>query len=57
MNLPQIPGLAEGRPSVIKGDHIFVRMKDREGELEDKEYEGFVHVVRLNDVSLKFSQK
>lgn len=53
----KIPGLAEGRPSVIKGDQVFVRMKDSEGVLEDIEYSGFVHVVRLNDVLLKFSPK
>ncbi|KAK2550951.1 putative helicase mov-10-B.1 [Acropora cervicornis] len=53
----KVPGLAEGRPSVIKGDHILVRMKDSEGGLEKKAYQGFVHFVQLNDVLLKFSPK
>lgn len=53
----QVPGLAENRPSVIKGDQILVRVKDGKGQLEKEEYQGFVHIVGLNDVRLKFSPR
>ncbi|XP_031566340.1 putative helicase mov-10-B.1 [Actinia tenebrosa] len=52
----KVPGLAENRPSVIKGDHLYVRIQDKDGVAEDKEYQGFVHHVELNDVKLKFHQ-
>lgn len=38
----QVPGLAENRPSVLRGDSIFVMI---EGEKSVK-YEGVVHHVR-----------
>ena len=53
----QVPGLAENRPSVVRGDQILVRMKDNKGQLEKEEYQGFVHILGLNDVHLKFSPK
>ena len=49
--------MAENRPSVIKGDQILVRIKDSKGELEKEEYQGFVHVVGLSDVRLRFSPR
>lgn len=53
----KVPGLAESRPSVIKGDQILVRIKHSEGQLEKEEYQGFVHVVGLNEVRLRFSPR
>ncbi|PFX21336.1 putative helicase MOV-10 [Stylophora pistillata] len=53
----KVPGLAENRPSVVRGDQILVRMKDNKGQLEKEEYQGFVHILGLNDVHLKFSPK
>ena len=53
----QVPGLAENRPSVIKGDQILVRMKDSSGQLEKEEYQGFVYVVGLSEVRLRFSPR
>lgn len=53
----QVPGLAENRPSVIRGDQILVRMKDRTGQLEKEEYQGFVHLVGLSEVRLRFSPR
>ena len=52
-----MPGLAENRPSVIKGDQILVRVKDGTGRLEKEEYQGFVHIVGLSDVHLRFSPR
>ncbi|KAG8834962.1 hypothetical protein FRC17_006265, partial [Serendipita sp. 399] len=48
----QVPGLAEKRPSVIVGDRIWVK---HHGSPKPKWWEGFVHVVRLNDVGLCFN--
>ena len=46
--LPQVPGLAENRPSVLRGDALFVRPSD--GSSGNKEYEGFVHGVQMENV-------
>ncbi|ESK92581.1 rna helicase [Moniliophthora roreri MCA 2997] len=46
-----VPGLAEKRPSVLVGDYIRVHIH---GSPEGKWFEGGVHVVRLEDVGLKF---
>ncbi|GAX84126.1 hypothetical protein CEUSTIGMA_g11549.t1 [Chlamydomonas eustigma] len=49
----KVEGLAEGRPSVLKGDAIFVRPASSvEGS---KEYKGYVHAVKNIEVDLKFS--
>ncbi|XP_078595010.1 putative helicase MOV-10 [Branchiostoma floridae x Branchiostoma japonicum] len=52
----QVPGLAENRPSVLKGDHLFaqVRFGDRPGDVR---YKGYVHHVEMLDVKLGFGQK
>ncbi|KAK7047868.1 hypothetical protein VNI00_006196 [Paramarasmius palmivorus] len=47
----EVPGLAEKRPSVLVGDFIRVR---KHNSPEGKWYEGGVHVVRLEDVGMKF---
>lgn len=44
---PQVPGLAENRPSVLRGDALYVTPVGTSG----REYQGFVHMVRLNEVS------
>ncbi|CAG8489963.1 9473_t:CDS:2 [Acaulospora morrowiae] len=51
----QVPGLAEKRPSVIVGDHVFVV---RCGEDEKgKAYQGFVHHVEETSISVKFKKE
>jgi helicase MOV-10 len=64
-----VPGLAENRPSVLRGDHLFVcrskkkkKQKDEEGEMADTkqercEFKGYVHQVQANQVCLGFSEK
>lgn len=47
----QVPGLAENRPSVLKGDRIFVTIAND----NQHEYESFVHNVRMDEVWLGFS--
>jgi helicase MOV-10 len=46
----QVPGLAESRPSVLRGDSIFV-MLDEDNSVK---YEGVVHSVRESEVWLGF---
>jgi helicase MOV-10 len=45
-----VPGLAENRPSVLKGDRVIVR---RAGEA--RRFEGIVHVAERDDLRLKLS--
>ena len=40
-----MPGLAERRPSVLKGDLIYLRVSLKNGEWERIEYEGVVAEV------------
>ncbi len=47
----QVPGLAENRPSVLRGDHLFAKLSDGS---EEKEYKGYVHVVEEKHVQLGF---
>ncbi|KAG2483250.1 hypothetical protein HYH03_017848 [Edaphochlamys debaryana] len=49
----QVPGLAENRPSVLKGDRILVRPSD--GSSGGREWEGFVHEVKREKVVLGFN--
>ena len=50
----KVPGLAENRPSVLKGDHLFARFSDKS---DDKSYKGYVHAVEQEDVVLGFHQE
>jgi helicase MOV-10 len=45
----EVDGLAENRPSLLKGDHLFVSYED-----EGHEYKGYVHRVLKETVWLKF---
>eukprot|EP01062_Namystynia_karyoxenos_P074489 TRINITY_DN713_c0_g3_i1.p1 TRINITY_DN713_c0_g3~~TRINITY_DN713_c0_g3_i1.p1 ORF type:complete len:1121 (+),score=344.73 TRINITY_DN713_c0_g3_i1:472-3834(+) len=47
----QVPGLAEKRPSVLRGDHITV-MTDA---APDRVHQGYVHFVNLDSVSVHFA--
>lgn len=54
----EVPGLAENRPSLVRGDRLSVRkLKVDSKTYEAKAYEGYVHDVELNKVKLKFSYK
>ena len=52
-----VPGLSENRPSLLRGDRIFVRVYPGGGasEPEDKEYEGVVHEIHENRIRVGFS--
>lgn len=50
----KVPGVAESRPSVLRGDHLFAVLS-AESHLEDRiTYKGFVHRVELEHVKLSF---
>ncbi|XP_019633546.1 PREDICTED: putative helicase mov-10-B.1 [Branchiostoma belcheri] len=52
----QVPGLAENRPSVLKGDHLFAYEHPR-GQVGTTRYKGYVHHVELNQVKLGFHRR
>ncbi|XP_078402574.1 putative helicase MOV-10 isoform X2 [Cetorhinus maximus] len=52
----QVPGVAENRPSVLRGDHLFVSKSDDREEPITR-YKGYVHAVELEKVKLGFSKK
>uniref|UniRef100_A0ACB8F5S3 Uncharacterized protein n=1 Tax=Sphaerodactylus townsendi TaxID=933632 RepID=A0ACB8F5S3_9SAUR len=53
----KVPGVAENRPSVLRGDHLFVTLADDRGQSPVVQYKGYVHAVELEKVKLDFSQK
>ena len=61
----EIPGLAEKRPSVLRGDRIYVTVAtDSTLDIDSptlypnlREYEGYVHEVEETRVLLGFSDK
>ncbi|CAH1784099.1 unnamed protein product [Owenia fusiformis] len=48
----KVPGLAENRPSVLRGDHLFVHMQK-----DTVEYKGYVHEVMLDELKLGFDNR
>ena len=52
----EVPGLAENRPSVLKGDRIYARVytSANQKEPESKEYEGYVHEVHETKILIGF---
>uniref|UniRef100_A0A8D3B7Z4 RNA helicase n=1 Tax=Scophthalmus maximus TaxID=52904 RepID=A0A8D3B7Z4_SCOMX len=49
----EVPGVAENRPSVLRGDELLVRPAGETGV----KYRGYVHSVELNRVKLGFSSE
>ncbi|CAM9845925.1 unnamed protein product [Bubo scandiacus] len=52
-----VPGVAESRPSVLKGDHLFVHLSSERDHSPLVQYKGYVHGVELEKVRLGFSSK
>ena len=53
---PQVPGVAENRPSVLRGDHLLV-IKSKERHLEPvTKHKGYVHRVECEEVKLGFGK-
>ncbi|NXD77706.1 SDE3 helicase, partial [Halcyon senegalensis] len=55
--LAQVPGVAENRPSVLKGDHLFVCLSSERDNSPLVQYKGYVHSVEMEKVRLGFSSK
>ena len=57
----QVPGLAEGKPSLLVGDQAYVRVESVGGQqqikYDRKEYQGYIHVVERDRILLKFSPR
>ncbi|XP_041349506.1 putative helicase MOV-10 [Gigantopelta aegis] len=54
--LLDVPGLAESRPSVLRGDQLFVRIRDNGGNTSEREYQGFVHEILQTQIALGFHE-
>ncbi|NXE06609.1 SDE3 helicase, partial [Lophotis ruficrista] len=52
-----VPGVAENRPSVLKGDHLFAHLSSERDHSPLIQYKGYVHGVELEKVRLGFSSK
>ncbi|VFQ78197.1 unnamed protein product [Cuscuta campestris] len=52
----EVPDLAERRPSLVNGDHIFVHpiYEDASGTKDTRTYQGFIHRVEAEEVILQF---
>ncbi|KAM9596015.1 LOW QUALITY PROTEIN: helicase MOV-10 [Morphnus guianensis] len=52
-----VPGVAENRPSVLKGDYLFAHLSSERDCSPLVQYKGYVHSVELEKVRLGFSSK
>ncbi|XP_025933117.1 putative helicase MOV-10 [Apteryx rowi] len=52
-----VPGVAENRPSVLRGDHLFASLSSERDRSPLVQYKGYVHAVELEKVRLGFSSK
>ncbi|NWH92946.1 SDE3 helicase, partial [Aegithalos caudatus] len=52
-----VPGVAENRPSVLRGDHLFAHLSSERDHSPLTQYKGYVHSVELEKVRLGFSSK
>lgn len=55
--LLNVPGVAENRPSVLRGDHLFASLSSERDSSPRVLYKGYVHGVELERVQLGFSPK
>ncbi|NXP63727.1 SDE3 helicase, partial [Chloropsis cyanopogon] len=52
-----VPGVAENRPSLLRGDHLFAHLSSERDCSPLVRYKGYVHSVELEKVRLGFSSK
>ncbi|XP_021395152.2 helicase MOV-10 [Lonchura striata] len=52
-----VPGVAENRPSLLRGDHLFAHLSSKRDHSPLVRYKGYVHSVELEKVRLGFSSK
>jgi len=53
----QVPGLTEKRPSVVVGDSVLVTWKGSSTKKRVIKFQGYVHKVELNTVSMRFAKR
>ncbi|XP_030640613.1 putative helicase mov-10-B.2 [Chanos chanos] len=53
----KVPGVAENRPSVLRGDHLLVTKSAEHHLKPPTKYKGYVHRVEMDQVKLGFSKK
>ncbi|KAI7797623.1 putative helicase mov-10-B.1 [Triplophysa rosa] len=53
----ELPGVSENRPSVLRGDHLFLTKSEEINALNVTKYKGYVHRVELDQVKLGFSNR
>ncbi|CAI5777818.1 Hypothetical predicted protein [Podarcis lilfordi] len=51
------PGVAENRPSVLRGDHILVTLAEERKRHPIVQYKGYVHAVEWDKLKLGFSDR
>ncbi|XP_043691441.1 probable RNA helicase SDE3 isoform X2 [Telopea speciosissima] len=51
----EVPGLAERRPSLVCGDHVFVKLAASVLDDSAPPYQGFIHRVEADEVLLSFA--
>lgn len=51
----EVPGLAENRPSVLRGDQILVQKMFNQKVIEHTEYQGYIHDVQQTRIFVGFS--
>ncbi|XP_062999361.1 helicase MOV-10 [Elgaria multicarinata webbii] len=53
----KVPGVAENRPSVLKGDYLLATLAEEPTRNPVVHYQGYVHDVELEKLKLGFSEK
>lgn len=53
----ELPGVSENRPSVLRGDHLFLTKSEEVDFSTVTKYKGYVHRVELDQVKLGFSRR
>lgn len=52
----EVPGLAERRPSLVKGDDIYVKLAAEDSNEATRIFQGYIHRVEAEEVYLKFDR-
>ncbi|KAA0713974.1 putative helicase mov-10-B.1 [Triplophysa tibetana] len=53
----ELPGVSENRPTVLRGDHLFVTKSEEIEALNVTKFKGYVHKVELDQVKVGFSNR
>ncbi|XP_050372396.1 probable RNA helicase SDE3 isoform X2 [Argentina anserina] len=51
----EVPGLAERRPSLVHGDHVFAKLSEYADDTTLDPYQGYIHHVEADEVYLRFA--